>query len=91
MYGGTDCDDMDITFNPGIVDTWYDGFDSNCDGISDGEEQAAGTNPLVANITEDDAKSGCSSVGNSADKFGFMALLSLVGIRRRSRNRSNSI
>jgi len=30
-----DCDDHDSTQNPGAVEQWYDGADSNCDGADD--------------------------------------------------------
>jgi len=30
-----DCDDNDASVNPGVSETWYDGFDSDCDGRSD--------------------------------------------------------
>ncbi|MBN2798163.1 MAG: FG-GAP repeat protein [Deltaproteobacteria bacterium] len=33
--GGGDCQDVDPTIHPGAVDTWYDGVDSNCDGMHD--------------------------------------------------------
>ncbi len=32
---GDDCDDTDASIHPDIEDTWYDGIDSNCDGLSD--------------------------------------------------------
>ena len=35
MYGGEDCDDTDRTVNPNAEETWYDGVDQNCDGLSD--------------------------------------------------------
>ncbi len=30
-----DCDDLEAAINPGAVDYWYDGIDSNCDGFDD--------------------------------------------------------
>ncbi len=31
----TDCDDQDPAINPGVDEIWYDGVDSDCDGLSD--------------------------------------------------------
>ena len=33
----TDCDDSDPTIYYGATETWYDGVDSNCDGLSDND------------------------------------------------------
>ncbi len=32
---GTDCNDLIITVFPDAIETWYDGTDSDCDGLSD--------------------------------------------------------
>jgi hypothetical protein len=37
-----DCDDGDPTVNPGIEEIWYDGIDSNCDGLSDFDQDGDG-------------------------------------------------
>ena len=37
-----DCDDQDITVNPGATETWYDGVDTDCDGGSDFDADADG-------------------------------------------------
>ena len=38
----TDCDDTDASVNPGAVETWYDGVDSDCDGASDYDADSDG-------------------------------------------------
>ena len=39
---GADCDDGDPTVNPGVPEVWYDGFDANCDGLSDYDQDGDG-------------------------------------------------
>ena len=34
-YGGSDCNDTDVTINAAAQEIWYDGIDQNCDGLSD--------------------------------------------------------
>ena len=35
LLPGGDCNDGDATFNPGQIDSWYDGIDSDCGGEND--------------------------------------------------------
>ena len=35
VEAGSDCDDADASVNPAATETWYDGVDSDCDGLSD--------------------------------------------------------
>ena len=37
-----DCDDADGTIFPGADDVWYDGIDSNCDGVDDFDQDGDG-------------------------------------------------
>ena len=39
---GGDCDDLEATIYTGVEDTWYDGIDSNCDGINDYDQDGDG-------------------------------------------------
>ncbi len=39
---GGDCNDTDPNYFPGAPDTWYDGFDKNCDLASDWDQDADG-------------------------------------------------
>ncbi len=43
-YAATDddCDDTDATVSPGATELWYDGFDQDCDGASDYDQDADG-------------------------------------------------
>ncbi len=42
LTGGGDCDDYDPTVNPRAYDTWYDGVDQDCDGLSDYDQDLDG-------------------------------------------------
>lgn len=54
--GGDDCDDGDPAVNPGSVETYYDGVDSNCDGLSDFDQDQDGydRNPEGADCDDAD-------------------------------------
>jgi len=39
---GGDCDDMDASVNPGEIDNWYDGVDSDCGGENDYDRDGDG-------------------------------------------------
>ena len=77
----TDLEESELGTNP-------TNSDSDSDGTSDGDEQTAGTDPLVADLVEADKESGssCSSSGDTGQQLWFLALLSLVGFRRRTRS-----
>ncbi len=47
--GGDDCDDTDANVNPGVLETWYDGVDGNCDGGSDYDQDGDGWEDEVSN------------------------------------------
>ena len=40
--GGTDCDDANVTVNPGATEVWYDGLDGDCSGGSDFDQDSDG-------------------------------------------------
>ncbi len=50
---GGDCDEDDTSVNPGADDTWYDGWDTNCDGASDYDQDADGY--VTTDIADADA------------------------------------
>ena len=37
-----DCDDTDASISPQVMETWYDGIDQNCDGLSDYDQDGDG-------------------------------------------------
>jgi hypothetical protein len=39
---GGDCNDVNPDINPGEVDVWYDGYDTNCDGANDNDQDHDG-------------------------------------------------
>ena len=39
---GEDCAPEDAAINPDAEDTWYDGIDSNCDGVDDYDQDGDG-------------------------------------------------
>ena len=43
---GTDCDDTKADINPGATEVWYDGVDSDCDGLSDYDADGDGEDIL---------------------------------------------
>lgn len=45
---GTDCNDLVFSVNPGATETWYDGADSDCDGLSDNDSDRDGHDATFA-------------------------------------------
>jgi len=39
---GGDCNDTEPAYFPGATDAWYDGYDKNCDGVSDWDQDGDG-------------------------------------------------
>jgi len=42
LLDGGDCNDADAASNPSRTDTWYDGIDTNCDGLDDFDADSDG-------------------------------------------------
>lgn len=42
LLPGGDCSDTDATYFPGAPDAWYDGYDKNCDEVSDWDQDGDG-------------------------------------------------
>jgi hypothetical protein len=57
--GGTDCDDGDIDVYPGAPDEWYDGEDSNCDGLNDYDADSDGYETDAYNDDPNDGGGDC--------------------------------
>lgn len=69
FVGGTalltgDCDDVNNMINPGLNDTWYDGVDTNCDGLNDYDQDMDG---YVANGYEAFAGGTAPYIGDCND------------------------
>ena len=62
--GGDDCDDEDPTVNPGAVDTWYDGVDSDCAGDNDYDQDGDG---FEADAFNPDASAGGGDCNDVVD------------------------
>ncbi len=50
---GGDCKDTDATYYPLATDAWYDGFDKNCDAMSDWDQDGDGHDLPHADIGDD--------------------------------------
>jgi hypothetical protein len=60
--GGDDCDDDDPAVNPGATESWYDGFDQNCDGVSDFDQDGDGYESKVFNEDPSAGGGDCQDV-----------------------------
>ena len=63
-----DCDDSDAGINPGATEIWYDGFDQDCDGASDYDQDYDGDDSNVhgggdCDDTEPTVYSGADEIG----------------------------
>ena len=69
----TDCDDDDFTINPSVVDTWYDGIDSDCaenddyDSDGDGEQSYTEAGGADCDDTDPTVVSCGSSPGSALE------------------------
>ncbi len=60
--GGDDCDDTDADINPGATEQWYDGYDEDCDGANDYDQDADGYETDVINPNEASGGGDCNDV-----------------------------
>lgn len=58
-----DCDDTKADFNPGVVETWYTGWDEACDGADDYDQDGDG---YVPNIHQGKETAGLEGTGQLA-------------------------
>jgi hypothetical protein len=79
VSGGDDCDDLDPIVNPAGLDPTTDGTDQNCDGI-DGVEVV---DPDGSGSVDPDSSDGCGCDQGGSAPLGWVALLPLLGLRRR--------
>ena len=75
VSGGTDCDDLRSTTNPGAVEACGDSLDNDCNGAVD---DACDDSGAVA----DEPECGCTSAGGAGGAAALMSL-ALLTIRRR--------
>jgi len=62
---GGDCDESDTEVNPGVEETWYDGFDEDCDGASDFDQDSDGY--VSADLEDEDAPTYDPGTGEVID------------------------
>ncbi len=67
-----DCDDNDRAVNPGAAEVWYDGFDQNCDGADDDDQDGDGSKlSRDCDDTEPEVRPGadelCDGIDNDCD------------------------
>ncbi len=80
VYGGSDndgdgysacfadCDDYDSAINNGASETWYDGIDQDCDGLSDYDQDGDGDDDIAYGGTDcDDTDSSVSGLDVDGD------------------------
>jgi hypothetical protein len=72
VTSATDCDDSNSSVYPGALETWYDGRDSNCDGLSDYDQDYDGANATAYGGTDcddtvDTVYSGATEVRDGYD------------------------
>jgi len=75
---GGDCDDNELTVNPGVVETCEDRIDNNCDGLLD---EGCDSRIFQATLRGGGGCTGGSGVGNTAFLLLPLSLL-MVGRRR---------
>ncbi len=65
-----DCNDYDATINNGVLETWYDGIDQDCDGLSDYDQDYDGDDDIAYGGSDcDDMDASVEGVDLDGDSF----------------------
>ena len=69
VEGGEDCNDLDSSVSPSASETYYDGVDQNCDGLSDDDQDGDGVDAWAQGGEDcDDTSTDVIGCGGSASE-----------------------